>query len=116
MHGAGGGSALCTRDDSLIRIGDATVKKLVTSIKASKVWQRGKNAIVVVWDENDFGKGPNQVVALVDTNYGKHGVSSKTPYSHFSLLKTLEAGFKLPCLNHACDANVNLMSELFQGS
>ena len=69
-----------------------------------------------MWDENDFGKGPNQVVALVDTNYGKHGVSSKTPYSHFSLLKTLEAGFKLPCLNHACDANVNLMSELFQGN
>jgi hypothetical protein len=28
-------------------------------------------------------------------------------------LKTLEAGFALPCLNHACDAGVHVMSDLF---
>ena len=66
-----------------------------------------------MWDENDFGSEPNQVVTIVDTNYGVHGVSSNTPYSHFSLLKTLEAGFGLPCLNHACDADVKVMSDMF---
>jgi hypothetical protein len=38
---------------------------------------------------------------------------SDTRYTHFSLLKTLEAGFRLPCLNHACDAGVNVMADLF---
>jgi hypothetical protein len=31
----------------------------------------------------------------------------------FSLLKSSESGFKLPCLNHACDKNVAVMSDLF---
>jgi hypothetical protein len=113
MHGAGGGSALCSNGEAVVQMGDATVQKLVTSIKDSKAWKHGKNAIIVVWDENDFGSDPNQVVAIVDTNYGVHGVTSNTPYSHFSLLKTLEAGFDLPCLNHACDADVNVMVDMF---
>ena len=34
-------------------------------------------------------------------------------YTHFSLLKTIEGGFGLPCLNHACDADVQAMADLF---
>lgn len=33
-------------------------------------------------------------------------------YDRFSLLKTIEAGLGLPCLNHACDSNVNVMTGL----
>jgi hypothetical protein len=33
---------------------------------------------------------------IVDTNYGAHGVMSRQMYTHFSLLKSLEAGFGLP--------------------
>jgi len=51
---------------------------------------------------------------IVDTNYGIHGVQSSRRYTHFSLLKSIEAGFGLPCLNHACDAGVNAMSDLFR--
>jgi hypothetical protein len=29
------------------------------------------------------------------------------------LLRTLEAGFGLPCLNHACDATSKVMSDMF---
>jgi hypothetical protein len=29
------------------------------------------------------------------------------------LLKSLEAGFGVPCLNHACDASSTLMTDLF---
>ena len=114
MHGAGGGGSFCTNGDALVQMGDATVQKLVASIKGSKVWRHGNNAIVVLWDENDFGSEPNKVVTIVDTNYGAHGVNSNTPYSHFSLLKTLETGLGLPCLNHACDADVNVMTDMFQ--
>lgn len=34
-------------------------------------------------------------------------------YNSFSLLKSLESGLGLPCLNHACDADVHVMSDLF---
>ena len=32
-----------------------------------------------------------------------------------ALLKTLEASFGLPCLNHACGRHVAVMSDLFGG-
>jgi hypothetical protein len=93
--------------------GDAAVQALVTKIKSSPVWKSGHSAIIVVWDENDYTSKPNQVVTIVDTNYGVNGVSSNVKYNHFSLVKTLEAGFGLDYLNHAADKDVKLMSDLF---
>ncbi len=93
--------------------GDAAVQALVTKIKSSPVWTSGHNAIIVVWDENDYTSKPNQVVTIVDTNYGVHGVTSQQKYNHFSLVKTLDAGFGLDYLNHAADKDVKLMSDLF---
>jgi phosphatidylinositol-3-phosphatase len=92
---------------------DAALQNLVTAIKSSHAWREGQNAIVVVWDENDYSGKPNQVVTIVDTNYGVKGVTSTVKYNHFALLKTLEAGFGLGYLNHAGDKNVPLMSDLF---
>lgn len=98
----------------LIAQGDAAVQNIVTAIKSSRVWKEGGNSvIVVVYDENDYSNKPNQVVTIVDTNYGTHGVKSNVKYNHFSLLKTLEAGFRLPYLNHAADSDVTLMKDLF---
>ncbi len=115
MHGIGNGGPFCGYEPnpSLVQMGDASVKQLVGAIKGSSSWQQGNNAIVVLWDENDYSDVPNQVVTLVETNYGVKGVASARPYNHFSLLKTLEAGFGLPCLNHACDSNVLPMSDVF---
>ena len=72
---------------------------------------------MLLWDENDYSTAPNinQVLLTVDTNYGVHGATSGQFYTHFALLKSLESGFRLPCLNHACDAGVNVMSDLFAG-
>lgn len=62
-----------------------------------------------------YSRAPNtnQVLLVVDTNYGVHGVQSGQRYTHFSLLKSIEAGLGMPCLNHACDSNVPVMSDLF---
>jgi hypothetical protein len=113
----------------LILQGDATIQRLVEAIKASPVWHNGSTAIVIVWDENDYsgistqpeGKFPpqnqNQVVLTVETNGGAPaGVQSGTYYNSFSLLRSLEAGFGLPCLNHACNEHVRVMSDLFGAS
>lgn len=98
-------------------MGDLSLRNLVTAIHDSRVWHEGRNAIVVLWDENDYSSGNlNQVLTIVDTNYGSHGKASEKRYTHFSLLKSLEAGFGLPCLNHACDESVKVMSDLFFGS
>jgi hypothetical protein len=97
---------------------DTTLLNLITAIKSSPAWPRGQNAIVVVWDENDYSNVPNtnQVVLTVDTNYGVHRHQSGVRYTHFSLLKSLESGFGLRCLNHACDKDVEVMADLFADS
>ena len=71
--------------------------------------------MVLVWDENDYSLSPNinRVITVVDTNYGFKAVQSGNFYTHFSLLKTMEGGFGVGCLNHACDADTAVMSDLF---
>ncbi len=126
QHGRGNGTAFCGYDPvsngtqaglnpALIIVGDQAVRKIVTAIRDSPVWQNGHSAIVVVWDENDYAVQPiiNRVVTIVDTNYGYHQLQSGEFYTHFSLLRSIEAGFGIPCLNHACDASTKTMTDLF---
>lgn len=126
QHGRGNGTAFCGFDPddngsqaglnpALILLGDQAMQKIVAAIHASPVWKHGHNAIIVVWDENDYAVQPiiNKVLTIVDTNYGFHGIQSDQFYTHFSLLRSIEGGLRLPCLNHACDASTNTMSDLF---
>ena len=143
QHGRGNGDAFCGFDPGigaagltngtqvglnpgLILQGDTTIERLVQAIEHSPVWHDGRAAIVIVWDENDYSgisttpsglfppQNQNKVVLTVETNSDAHeGVQSSSYYNSFSLLKSLEAGFGLPCLNHACDSNVTVMSDLF---
>jgi len=126
MHGRGNGTAFCQFDaddngtqtglnPALILQGDLAVQRIVTAIKASPVWRNSKSAIVILWDENDYSTSTsNQVVLIVDTNYGPHKIQSSKFYTHYSLTKTLDAAFRLPCLNHACDTGVKVMADLFK--
>ncbi|HEX7681695.1 MAG TPA: alkaline phosphatase family protein [Thermoanaerobaculia bacterium] len=100
---------------ALIFRGDRTIQTLVKAIHSSPAWGWGHNAIIVLWDENDYSATPNtnQVLMIVETNFGVNGVQSNNFYTHFSLLKTLEAGFGLPCLNHACDSGVATITDIF---
>ncbi len=126
QRGRGNAGAFCNFDPvsdgtqaglnpALIYLGDVTLQRIVTAIKASPTWSNGASAIVAVWDENDYSLVPNvnRVLLIVDTNYGVHKVHSATRYTHFSLLKSIEGGIGLPCLNHACDEKSAVMSDLF---
>jgi hypothetical protein len=103
----------CSDDQNAIAAGDAALSALITAIKDSPAWKQGHNVIVTLWDENDYSSLPNQVATIVDPNYGPGGKSSSVKYNHFSLLKTIEAGFGLTYINHAADKNVKLMTDLF---
>lgn len=119
MHGfVSGGPPICSANTAqetayLMQEGDAEVAKIVSAIKGAPSWRFGRNAIVLVWDENDFGNIANRVVMLVDTNYSQNGRQDPTFYDHYSLLRTMEAGFGLPCLNHACDSTSVVMDQMF---
>jgi phosphatidylinositol-3-phosphatase len=135
MHGtAGCGST------SLITLGDSYVGATVNQIMSSNVWKHGNNAIVITWDENDFSDvgqpgtgccganpGGGHVATIVIRNHGsaegrgddgRDGthIVDNTAYNHYSLLRTMEAAFRLPCLAHACDRVVPTMAPLFAGS
>ena len=83
QHGQGNAGPFCNYDPTidgtqaglnpalLIR-GDMAVRTLVDAIHNSPAWKTGSNAIVIVWDENDYSFAPNinQVVLIVDRNYG----------------------------------------------
>lgn len=128
QHGRANGGTQCDFDPNdqgtlaglnpaLMYIGDLTLRNIVKAIHRSPAWHDGRNAIVVLWDEDDYSVAPttNKVLLIVDTNYGEHRVKDGTFFTHFSLLKSLESGFRLPCLNHACDDSAKVMSSLFRG-
>jgi hypothetical protein len=110
QHGRGNAGPFCNFDENddgtqaglneaLILQGDITVQKIVTSIKASPAWQRGNNAIVVVWDENDYTATPNKVLLIVDTNHGSQGIKSSVQ----SLLAAQDSRVRVqPALSQPC--------------
>ncbi len=109
MHGL----AECPDLQKLIKTGDNMVGKIVTQITTSQLWKTsGNNAIVITWDEDNnppnktstqgccgfdpksnanFGGG--HIATIVVTNNGPKGVVDKTPYNHYSLLRTTEDAF-----------------------
>jgi phosphatidylinositol-3-phosphatase len=124
MHG----TTPCPDANGLISAGDTYVGQLVTEIMRSDVWSHGRNAIVITWDEDDYADsgqpgtgccgsnvGGGHVVTIVITNKGDHHVVDSTPYNHYSLLRTFEDAFGLPCLQNACDTadGVKPMTALF---
>jgi hypothetical protein len=122
MHGTGG----CSNTNSLIAAGDAYVANTVNEVMASKQWQEGRNAIVITWDEDDFSDqgqtgtgccgfdpGGGHVVTIVITNKTKSPIVDGTAYNHYSLLRSMEDAFGLPCLARACDSAIRPMTPLF---
>jgi hypothetical protein len=148
MHGLGNPLAPCggvaNTDDNDVKRGDDMTWWLVNAIMGSPVWEGGRNAIFIVFDE---GNGPltcpydpdtgastappsllpapacydpanfnDRVVLIAITNYGVKGARDSRFQSHFSLLKTIEAAFDLPFLGHAADPTTNTLAPLLAPS
>ena len=133
LHGAGVPTDCDgANEPALIRRGDAANGALVRELMASAAWRSPENmAIVLTFDEgsgktregccgvtpdapSNFGGG--HIPTLVITNHGARGVEDATPYSHYSLLRTLEDAFGIrEHLRHADDtgAGVQPMDALF---
>ena len=138
MHGLHGEGVPADCDGAnkpaLIARGDAAVDALVRRIQASAAWSGpGAVAIVITFDESgdkgvegccgvtpgapsNFGGG--HIPTLVITNHGPRGLVDPTPYSHYSLLRTIEDAFEISQhLRHAGETTqgVRPMTRLFGG-
>ncbi len=119
----------------LIRRGDTMTQQLVSQIQNSPVWKSRANvAIVITFDEGSSDRpegccgidpksvanfGGGHIPTIVITNHGPRGVVDRTPYSHYSLLRTIEDAFGIhDYLNHAADTSkgVKPMVPLFSRS
>ena len=127
MHGLSGPNVPPDCDsksgDKLISRGDAVAAKLVAEIMKSPFWSKPENnAIVITFDENDtddpgghapgccgdpkdpHNPGGGWIPTIVITNHGPRGLTELTPFNHYSLLRTIEAGFGIDqYLGHAGD-------------
>jgi phospholipase C len=135
MHGL----PQCSGLQQLIKTGDAEIGNVVDQITHSALWSGSdNNAIVITWDEDDgssigtqpqgcCGFDPNSranfggghIATIVVTNHGPRGRVDRTPYNHYSLLRTTEEALGIDdYLNEAArtDKGVKSMVPLFATS
>ncbi len=126
MHGRGGPSTdPCNFGNisGLVATGDAFLSSTVHQIMQSSAWN-GNSIIFITWDESDFPfsdtsgccdavPGGGHVVMLTISHSDHDARTSAVAYNHYSMLATIEAGWKLGCLAFTCDtASVTPMSDL----
>lgn len=90
-----------------------TIGKLISSPAFD-----ANSVVVLVFDEGTTSatccqlgsSGGGHIPAIVISPLVKSGYQDNTPYTHYSLLKTIESAWGLPLLKHAGDAKTNLIS------
>lgn len=100
--------------DCSIATGDTWLKNNVPLILNSPAYTSQNSAVFIVWDEDDGSPG-NVVPNLVIAKSVPKGFRSSAPYTHYSLLKTIEQAWGLAPLT-ANDGNATALAEFFGGS
>ncbi len=139
MHGRAGPNVPpdCTyaNKSGLIARGDRVTGRIVAQLMRGAAWRGPDNmAIVITFDEDaknhphqrqgccgtvpgslaNFGAG--RIATIVITNHGPRHEVDNTPYSHYSLLRTVEDAFGISRhLGHANAPGVVDMTPLFAG-
>lgn len=93
---------------------DTWLQTNLPPILASSAY-RDDGAVIITFDESNVSDGAGccgtqpgggHIFTLVLSPHVTPGANSAVPYNHYSLLRTVEEAFELPCLRHACDAGV----------
>ncbi len=98
--------------DCGVATGDQFLSGFVPQILNSPAWQQN-GVLFVTFDEgsSDSGGG-GHVPLLVISKQVPAGFKSSLPHNHYSLLRTIEDAWGLPCLENACTADA--LSEFFK--
>jgi phosphatidylinositol-3-phosphatase len=93
--------------DCSVDTGDAWLRQQVAEITASQAW-KSNGVLFITWDEAEEN-GDNRVLTLVVAPLSRH-VASSRPYTHYSLLATVEDLLKVRRLGESAAAGT--MSDL----
>jgi phosphatidylinositol-3-phosphatase len=93
-----------------VRVADAWLRRLVGELEANPVW-RQDTRVVVTFDEGNLGDvrsccgglGRGGLIPTVVAGPEVAPGRDPTLYTHYSLLRSIEAAFGLPFLGHAAD-------------
>jgi phospholipase C len=104
--------------DCGVQVTDAWLGRVVGSILASPAFDRDC-LLALTFDEGNTNKaarglsqrtGGGKIATVLISPWVKKGCVDKTPYSHYSLLKTIAAAWGLRALGHAADPAVNVIA------
>jgi phospholipase C len=95
-----------------IAAGDAWLQDNLAAVFASPAWTTQRSLLVITWDEDDGSEG-NRVATILVGSAVRSGFDSATAYTHYSLLRTIEAAWGLAPLT-TNDRNAGTMSEFFR--
>jgi acid phosphatase len=94
-----------------IATGDAFLRTFVPRITSSPAF--AGSVLFITTDEGTTNaNGGGQVATIVVSPLAKNGFSSAVRHDHYSLLRTIEDSWGLPCLGQACSATD--MAEFFR--
>jgi hypothetical protein len=90
--------------DCSIATGDTFLKGFMPKILTSTAF--ANSVVILTWDEGTTATGGGgKVATIVMSPLGKPGFVSSTSHSHYSLVRTIENAWGMPCLANACSAN-----------
>ena len=104
--------------DCPISVSDSWLKGFMGQITPALEADGKPYLIVLTWDEGQgthscCGLPPiagGRIATILVSPQVKNGFQDDTPYSHYSLLKTIETAWNLPLLGHAADAETTLIT------
>jgi hypothetical protein len=90
--------------DCSVADGDAWLKSFLPGILSSDAFG-ADGMVLITFDEGVGGPGGGRVATLVISPAGKLAFTSATKHDHYSLLRTIEDVWGMPCLAETCTAN-----------
>jgi phosphatidylinositol-3-phosphatase len=97
--------------DCSIKTGDDWLRGVVPMLLTSRAYREQNSLIVLTWDEDDITK-VNHIPTLLMSKQVPAGFRSAVPYTHYSLLRTIEASWGLAPLA-SNDTSAAPMSDFF---
>jgi phosphatidylinositol-3-phosphatase len=102
--------------DCGIEVADAWLQPMVDKLLASPAFHQD-GLIILTWDEGQgnhsccgLSTGGGRVATVLISPLVKNGFQDDTPYTHYSLLRTISEAWGLPLLGHATDPQTNLIT------
>ncbi|MDQ2934712.1 MAG: alkaline phosphatase family protein [Chloroflexota bacterium] len=87
-----------------VAVGDAFLKQFVGDLIDSPSWT-SDDVLFIAWEEGHASSQNKVPFIVVSDRVKSSGYVSAKLYTHYSLLRTVQAAWQLPCLHESCSAN-----------